>query len=216
MTLNGNSSSDPNHADTSSMAPATPLQITDDLNQLLEILPDEIRLRLQHHPQRDRLVEVVMDIGRLPEARFPNQSEYLSDKPITAADLNYCIDRVGMFSGDNRAGIEQTLHRISAMRNRAGAIVGLTCRVGRAIYGTIGMIRDLVETGQSILMLGRPGVGKTTALREIARVLADELNKRVVIIDTSNEIAGDGDIPHPAIGRARRCRWRDRNCSTRS
>ena len=204
MTLNGNSSSDPNHADTSSMAPATPLQITDDLNQLLEILPDEIRLRLQHHPQRDRLVEVVMDIGRLPEARFPNQSEYLSDKSITAADLNYCIDRVGMFSGDNRAGIEQTLHRISAMRNRAGAIVGLTCRVGRAIYGTIGMIRDLVETGQSILMLGRPGVGKTTALREIARVLADELNKRVVIIDTSNEIAGDGDIPHPAIGRARR------------
>ncbi len=79
-----------------------------------------------------------------------------------------------------------------------------TGSVGRAVKGTIGMSRDLVETGQSILMLGRPGVGKTTALREIARVLADELNKRVVIIDTSNEIAGDGDIPHSAIGRARR------------
>jgi stage III sporulation protein SpoIIIAA len=123
---------------------------------------------------------------------------------ILRDDLNHCIERVGYFGGDNRAGIEQTLHRISAIRNRSGEIVGLTCRVGRAVFGTIGMIRDLVETGRSILMLGRPGVGKTTALREIARVLADDFQKRVVIIDTSNEIAGDGDIPHPAIGRARR------------
>lgn len=182
----------------------TTLEITDDLNQLLEILPEGIRAKLAQHPQRDRLVEVVLDLGRYPEARFPNSSEYLSDTPITKADLQYCVERVGMFSGDNRAGIERTLHRISAIRNRAGEVIGLTCRVGRAIFGTIGMIRDLVETGRSILMLGRPGVGKTTALREIARVLADELNKRVVIIDTSNEIAGDGDIPHPAIGRARR------------
>lgn len=180
------------------------VQITDDLNKLLDILPGEIRLRLDQHPQRDSLVEVVMDLGRRPEARFPGTAEYLSDVPISQVDLNYCIERVGLFSGDNRAGIEQTLHRISAIRNRAGDIIGLTCRVGRAIFGTIGMIRDLVETGGSILMLGRPGVGKTTALREIARVLADELDKRVVIIDTSNEIAGDGDIPHPAIGRARR------------
>ncbi len=176
----------------------------DDLNQLLEIFPHEIRAHLEKHANRERLVEVVMDLGRLPEARFPDRSEYLSNAPISEADLSYCTDRVGIFSGDNRAGIEQTLHRISAMRNRSGQIIGLTCRVGRAVFGTIGMIRDLVGTGQSILMLGRPGVGKTTALREIARVLADELDKRVVIIDTSNEIAGDGDIPHPAIGRARR------------
>ncbi|NJL38046.1 MAG: AAA family ATPase [Leptolyngbyaceae cyanobacterium RM2_2_4] len=180
------------------------MQITDDLDRLLEILPGEIRLRLEQHPQRDKLIEVVLDLGRRPEARFLRQTEYLSDVPVSAVDLSYCVDRVGTFSGDNRAGIERTLHRISAMRNRAGEVIGLTCRVGRAVYGTIGMIRDLVETGRSILMLGRPGVGKTTALREIARVLADELNKRVVIIDTSNEIAGDGDIPHPAIGRARR------------
>jgi stage III sporulation protein SpoIIIAA len=145
-----------------------------------------------------------MDIGRFPEVRFPGKAEYLSQMPVTQEQLNYCIQRVGHFSGDNRAGIERTLHRISAIRNRPGEIIGLTCRVGRAIFGTIGMIRDLVETGKSILMLGRPGVGKTTALREIARVLADDLHKRVVIIDTSNEIAGDGDIPHPAIGRARR------------
>lgn len=176
----------------------------DDLNQLLEIFPHEIRAHLERHPNRERLIEVVMDLGRLPEARFPGSAEYLSDVPISEADLSYCTDRVGNFSGDNRAGIEQTLHRISAMRNRGGHIIGLTCRVGRAVFGTIGMIRDLVGTGQSILMLGRPGVGKTTALREIARVLADDLDKRVVIIDTSNEIAGDGDIPHPAIGRARR------------
>ncbi len=179
-------------------------QITDDLSKLLEILPEPIRQVIDAHPNKSGLIEVVLDLGRYPEARFFDSAEYLSEIPITKEDLQYCVDRVGLFSGDNRAGIERTLHRISAMRNRAGEIVGLTCRVGRAIFGTINMIRDLVETGQSILMLGRPGVGKTTALREIARVLADDLNKRVVIIDTSNEIAGDGDIPHPAIGRARR------------
>jgi stage III sporulation protein SpoIIIAA len=176
----------------------------DDLNRLLEILPEDLQKQVQEHPQRDNLIEIVMDLGRLPEARFPGIAEYLSDRPITLENLQHCIDRVGHFSGDNRAGIEKTLHRISAIRNRQGEIIGLTCRVGRAVYGTIGLIRDLVETGQSILMLGRPGVGKTTALREVARVLADDLHKRVVIIDTSNEIAGDGDIPHPAIGRARR------------
>jgi stage III sporulation protein SpoIIIAA len=178
--------------------------IKDDLAELLCVLPDVVRTPLENHPQHSSLIEVVMDLGRLPEARFPSGAEYLSENPITAEDLQYCIDRIGSFSGDNRAGIEKTLHRISAIRNRTGTVIGLTCRVGRAVYGTIGMIRDLVETGRSILMLGRPGVGKTTALREIARVLADDLNKRVVIIDTSNEIAGDGDIPHPAIGRARR------------
>lgn len=178
--------------------------ITDDLHKLLDILPAEIRLAVEQHPLKNTLVEVVLDLGRRPEARFPGKADYLSEQPVSREDLKYCISRVGHFSGDNRAGIEQTLHRISGIRNRTDEIIGLTCRVGRAIFGTIGMIRDLVETGQSILMLGRPGVGKTTALREIARVLADELNKRVVIIDTSNEIAGDGDIPHPAIGRARR------------
>ncbi len=180
------------------------MTITDDLQKLLDILPQDLRQILETHPQRDSLVEVVLDLGRRPEARFPQIAEYLSETPVTQEQIDDCIQRVGTFGGDNRAGIEQTLHRISAIRNRTGKIIGLTCRVGRAIFGTIGMIRDLVETGKSILMLGRPGVGKTTALREIARVLADELNKRVVIIDTSNEIAGDGDVAHPAIGRARR------------
>lgn len=180
------------------------MTITDDLQKLLDILPQDLRQELENHPKRDYLVEVVLDLGRRPEARFPHAAEYLSETPVTQAQIDDCIQRVGTFGGDNRAGIEQTLHRISAIRNRTGKIIGLTCRVGRAVFGTIGMIRDLVETGKSILMLGRPGVGKTTALREIARVLADDLNKRVVIIDTSNEIAGDGDIAHPAIGRARR------------
>ncbi|AFY34625.1 R3H domain-containing nucleic acid-binding protein [Calothrix sp. PCC 7507] len=180
------------------------MTITEDLQKLLDILPQGLRQVLENHPKRDILVEVVLDLGRRPEARFPHQAEYLSETPVTQEQIDDCIERVGIFGGDNRAGIEQTLHRISAIRNRTGKIIGLTCRVGRAVFGTIGMIRDLVETGKSILMLGRPGVGKTTALREIARVLADELNKRVVIIDTSNEIAGDGDVAHPAIGRARR------------
>ncbi|MGP0129603.1 MAG: R3H domain-containing nucleic acid-binding protein [cyanobacterium endosymbiont of Rhopalodia musculus] len=180
------------------------MQIIDDLNKLLEILPSTIRAKIKEHPQHDNLIEVVMDLGRLPEARFPDKVSYLGDVPVSAKDLNYSIERVGHFGGDNRAGIERTLHRISAIRNRSGEIIGLTCRMGRAVFGTITLIQDLVETGKSLLMLGRPGVGKTTVLREIARVLADDLHRRVVIIDTSNEIAGDGDIPHPAIGRARR------------
>jgi len=180
------------------------MTITEDLHKLLDILPQDLQHKLKNHPQGHNLVEVVLDLGRRPEARFPHGAEYLSETPVTQAQIDDCIQRVGNFGGDNRAGIEQTLHRISAIRNRSGKIIGLTCRVGRAVFGTIAMIRDLVETGQSILMLGRPGVGKTTALREIARVLADDLNKRVVIIDTSNEIAGDGDVAHPAIGRARR------------
>ncbi|MEM1311801.1 MAG: AAA family ATPase, partial [Cyanobacteria bacterium P01_H01_bin.153] len=176
----------------------------DDLQVLLAMLPADIAAQIKQHQQADQLIEVVLDLGRRPEARFLSGSEYLSGQVITKEDLRYCVDRVGYFGGDNRAGIEKTLHRISAIRNRSGEIIGLTCRVGRAVFGTIGLIRDLVKRGQSILMLGRPGVGKTTALREIARVLADDLDRRVVIIDTSNEIAGDGDIPHPAIGRARR------------
>jgi stage III sporulation protein SpoIIIAA len=180
------------------------MTITDDLQKLLDIVPQDLRQILESHPRRDSLVEVVLDLGRRPEARFPTSAEYLSEIPVTQEQIDDCVSRVGIFGADNRAGIEQTLHRISAIRNRTGKIIGLTCRVGRAVFGTIGMIRDLVETGKSILMLGRPGVGKTTALREIARVLADELDKRVVIIDSSNEIAGDGDVAHPAIGRARR------------
>ena len=180
------------------------MQITDNLDRLLAILPEKILTQINDHPQKDNLIEIVMDLGRPPEARFRNEVAYLGDLSIEKADIQHCVERVGMFGADNRAGIERTLHRISAIRNRGGEIIGLTCRIGRAVFGTIVMIRDLVKTGQSILLLGRPGVGKTTALREIARVLADDLNKRVVIIDTSNEIAGDGDIPHPAIGRARR------------
>jgi stage III sporulation protein SpoIIIAA len=179
-------------------------QVTDNLDQLLDILPPRIKNSLELCGGLEQLVEIVMDLGRLPEARYFDSTKYLTDDPITKEDLALCVKQVGEFGGDNRAGIERTLHRISAIRNRKGEIIGLTCRVGRAVYGTIAMIRDLVETGKSILLLGKPGMGKTTALREIARVLADDLNKRVVIIDSSNEIAGDGDIPHPAIGRARR------------
>ena len=182
------------------------MQVTDNLDKLLTIFPSSIRSKLDEQLEEgsDDLIEVVLDLGRLPEARFRDRVTYIREEPVTKEEIQHCIERVGMFSGDNRAGIERTLHRISAIRNRTGDIIGLTCRIGRAIFGTIVMIRDLVETGQSILLLGRPGVGKTTALREIARVLADDLEKRVVIIDTSNEIAGDGDVPHPAIGRARR------------
>ena len=178
--------------------------ITDDLEALLATLPPDIHDAVNRLDNRSELLEIVLDLGRNAEGRFPEGEVILSTTPVTYADLEYVVERIGEFGDDNRAGIERTLHRISAMRNRKGRIVGLTCRIGRAVLGSIALIRDIVEQGQSILILGRPGVGKTTLLREIARVLADESNKRVVVVDTSNEIAGDGDIPHPGIGRARR------------
>ncbi len=178
--------------------------ITDDIDALLDALPPHISDPLKSMDNRAELLEVVMDLGRRPEARFPETERILSEHDVRQEDLEYVIDRIGLFGEDNRAGIERTLHRISAIRNRSGKVIGLTCRVGRAVFGTITVIRDIVESGKSMLLLGRPGVGKTTMLREVARVLAEDLRKRVVIVDTSNEIAGDGDIPHPAIGRARR------------
>ena len=179
-------------------------RITDDLNRLVSLLPAELQASLASPESRDQLLEVVLDLGRVPEARYSGWSIPLGDNSITRADLKAMVERLGEFGSDNRAGIGRTLHRISAIRNRRGEVVGLTCRVGRAVFGTVAMVRDLLDSGESLLLMGRPGVGKTTALREIARVLADDLGKRVVVIDTSNEIAGDGDIPHPAIGRARR------------
>lgn len=182
-------------------------EITDNLEDLLAVLPPHIvdaLMSLDGPESRTGLIEIVLDLGRRPEARFHDHETYLSKEEVTREHLGFVAERIGQFGDDNRAGIERTLHRISAIRSRSGDIVGLTCRIGRAVYGTIGIIRDLVESGESILLLGRPGVGKTTMLRETARVLADDLRKRVVIVDTSNEIAGDGDIPHPSIGRARR------------
>ena len=177
---------------------------SEDLDKLLENLPFFIQENLNNHSNKDKLIEVVIDLGRRPEARFDTGPEYLSQKIISWQDIDYITKRISKFSNDNRAGIERTLHRISCIRNRQGIISGLTCRVGRAIFGTISIIRDLLESGQSILILGRPGIGKTTIIREIARVLSDEMEKRVIIVDTSNEIAGDTDIPHSGIGRARR------------
>ena len=179
-------------------------RIVDDLDALLDILPPSVSDPLRRREDLADLLEVVLDLGRTPEARFLTHEVVLSDKDVIQEDLDYVASRVSAFGDDNRAGIERTLHRISAIRNRRGRIVGLTCRVGRAVYGTVHFIEDLVQSGKSILLLGRPGIGKTTMLREVARVLADELKKRVVVVDTSNEIAGDGDIPHPAIGHARR------------
>lgn len=177
---------------------------TDNLDLLLHVLPPSISEAIFKTGNVESLIEVVLDLGRFPEARYIDRSVYLNQSPITHEDIKFVASRVGNFTRDNRAGIERTLHRISAIRNRLGEIVGLTCRVGRAIFGTVDIIRDVVESGKSILLLGKPGVGKTTLLREAARVLADDLEKRVIVVDTSNEIAGDGDVPHPGIGRARR------------
>ena len=188
----------------SSPALIAPQRVTDDLDRLLALLPELVQAALATDESREHLLEVVLDLGRVPEARYPGLVSALGNQPLERADLAAVVERLGSFGGDNRAGIERTLHRISAIRNRTGTIVGLTCRVGRAVFGTVAMVRDLLDAGESLLLMGRPGVGKTTALREIARVLADDLGKRVVVIDTSNEIAGDGDIPHPAIGGARR------------
>ena len=179
------------------------MNLDNDLEKLIEKLPFFLHQQLNTHIYKDKLIEIILDLGRRPEARFIHGPEYLSQKKISWQDIDYVIKRISKFSNENRAGIERTLHRISCIRNRQFLITGLTCRVGRSIFGTISVIRDLLELEKSILILGKPGVGKTTIIREISRVLADEMGKRVIVIDTSNEIAGDSDIPHSGIGRAR-------------
>ena len=180
----------------------TQRRITDDLHALLSVLPPLVAQAVTRVNNSDNLLEVILDLGRYPTARFVDSEIVLIQTETSHADINYVVERIGEFDADNRAGLERTLHRISAIRNRRGHIVGLTCRVGRAVYGTIDIIQDLVESGKSLLILGKPGIGKTTMLREVARTLAE--SKRVVVVDTSNEIGGDGDVPHPAVGKARR------------
>jgi stage III sporulation protein SpoIIIAA len=178
----------------------------EDLHTILAILPASVRSAIEERGQEERLLEVVLDLGRQPTARYVDGEKVLRDSEVTRAEIDLVVNGIGDFDDDNRAGIARTLHRISAIRNRQGEVVGLTCRIGRAVYGTIDILQDIVEEGQSILLLGKPGVGKTTMLREMARILAE--SKRVIIVDTSNEIGGDGDIPHPAVGRARRMQVR--------
>ncbi|KAG2447382.1 hypothetical protein HYH02_007710 [Chlamydomonas schloesseri] len=151
-------------------------------------------------------------------------------------------DGAPLFGSDNRCCVPGSLHRISAMRDNAGRIYGLTYRVGRHTPGDALLLADLLAglaTGEhrvvatpadaaaagasagaaaadgrpvmrplempgSLLLVGRPGSGKTTVLRDVARLLADDLDRRVVVVDTSNEIAGDDRTPHPCIGSARR------------
>jgi len=185
----------------------TQLRITDDLQALLNVLPADIRESVEKADDSENLLEIILDLGRVPTARFVEREIVLRNTEVTRAEIDYVDERTGEFDADNRAGIERTLHRISAIRNRRTHIVGLTLRVGRAVYGTVDIIQDIVETGKSVLILGRPGVGKTTLLREAARILAE--SKRVVIVDTSNEIGGDGDVPHPAVGKARRMQVRE-------
>src|SRR5574339_386141 len=180
----------------------TQLKITDDLDALLDVLPLDIRHSVEKLNNSDNLLEIILDLGRIPTTRFVDEEINIRENEVTRSEIDYVDERIGEFDADNRAGIERTLHRISAIRNRRGHIVGLTLRVGRAVYGTVDIIQDIIESGKSALILGRPGVGKTTLLRESARILAE--SKRVVIVDTSNEIGGDGDVPHPAVGRARR------------
>ncbi len=184
------------------------IRFQNDLDRLIEVLPQKVTKMVTHESLSD-VIEIVLDIGRLPEIRHANgKIDSLNCEPIEYADLDYVTEHIQEFTSDNRSGIAGTLHRISAIRNRQGRVIGLTCRIGRVVTGTIACIKDFVMQGKSILFLGRPGVGKTTKLREISRLVADELGKRVVIVDTSNEIAGDGDAPHPAIGKARRMQVR--------
>ena len=185
----------------------TQLKITDDLDALLDVLPLDIRHAVEKANDTENLLEIILDLGRVPTARFVDHEISLRETEVTRAEIDYVDERTGEFDADNRAGIERTLHRISAIRNRRTAVVGLTLRVGRAVYGTVDIIQDIIESGKSALILGRPGVGKTTLLREAARILAEQ--KRVVIVDTSNEIGGDGDVPHPAVGKARRMQVRE-------
>lgn len=178
--------------------------INNDLDKLIKVLPTYIKENLQNHVNKTKLLEIILDLGRRPEGRFLYGTEYLSEKIVSWQDLDYALKRLGAFNNENRAGIKQTLHRISCIKNRQGLVIGLTYRIGRCVIGSLSIIRDLLESTSSLLILGKPGIGKTTLIREISRVLSDEIEKRVIIIDTANEIAGDSDIPHVGIGKARR------------
>ena len=180
------------------------IQFQNDLERLLAIMPQKVVDNLSCE-RLDDVIEIVLDIGRVPEVRHAGgKIEKLNCEVVNDEDINFITSHLQEFTHDNRSGIPGTLHRISAIRNRQGKVVGLTCRIGRVVTGTIACIKDFCTQGKSILFLGPPGVGKPTKPREISRLVADELGKRVVIVDTSNEIAGDGDVPHPAVGSARR------------
>jgi stage III sporulation protein SpoIIIAA len=180
------------------------VEFYEDLEKLYKVLPPKVLEYIKEKDLED-LVEIVLDLGRVPEIRRSDgKIEYLGRSLTTDLDINYLTEKIEDFASDNRSGIPATLHRISAIKNRKGKTIGLTCRIGRVVTGTIFCIKDIVLKNKSILFLGRPGVGKTTKLREIARMLSEDMGKRVVVVDTSNEIAGDGDVPHKAIGTARR------------
>ena len=170
-----------------------------EVEQLLALLPDNY-----HDMDTENLIEIVLDLGRPLEFRYTTGYVFVEDEIVNEILLNSVVSQVGHFAPDNRAGISGTLHRIPRIVDREGCTVGLTCRVGKPFMGAATIIKDLVDAGHNILLLGAPGRGKTTKLRDVARYIADECKRRVVIVDTSNEIAGDGKVPHPAVGRARR------------
>jgi hypothetical protein len=180
------------------------MAIKNNLEKMLSIFPDRIKSTLLKHPEKLKLIEITIDLGKIPQARFFSHYEYVSSTAINNSEISKIINSLTKFNNDNRTGINKTLHRISCIKNKDGIIVGLTCRIGRNISGGITIIRDLLETKKSILLLGQPGSGKTTIIREIANILSSENDKRVIVIDNANEIGGGNDITHNGIGYSRR------------
>jgi len=192
-------------------SPAHPAA-SEELDALFNILPTAIASAIRERPA-DSLVDIVLDLGRVPKVHVEEETKdgrrrikahALPLPLVTEVDIQTVLGGIGTLSADNRAGIPHTLHRVSALRARDGSVIGFTMRVGRVVYGSLKLMGDIVSSGKSVLLVGAPGVGKTTVLREMARVLSDEYHKRVMVVDTSNEIAGDARIPHSGIGSARR------------
>lgn len=182
----------------------------DQFEAILNILPSWIRLFAREY--QEELEEIALQEGRPPSLwlgnRFVEGERVVEPSDLEAVKQKLKAEYQVEFREDGRAGISGTLHRISALYDRYGILVGMTIRLARVVKGLADPIIPFLLDGKSLLIIGPPGVGKTTLLRDVIRQLAIIYGPKVVIVDTSNEIGGEGRVPHPVLGASKRVQVR--------